>query len=191
VGLGTHVFLIFLKARLLLVNMIVSIALLAAAGCERESRDFSDVHPEPMRERALSSISVGGAPPENVVRKYEHNAYDISQGKQLFAWFNCNGCHSKGGGGMGPALMDDKWIYGPSIDNIAASITEGRPNGMPSFRNKATREQIWQLAAYVRALATQVPSAAAPGRDEGLRAHEPESRLPSLQPSTGLPATSR
>ena len=88
---------------------------------------------------------------------------------------------------MGPALMDDEWIYGSSIDAIAATITEGRPNGMPSFRNRATQEEIWQLAAYVRSLAGQVSSDAAPGRDEGLRGHEPENRLPRTHPVDAPP----
>jgi cytochrome c oxidase cbb3-type subunit 3 len=53
---------------------------------------------------------------------------------------------------MGPPLMDNVWIYGDSIENIAATIREGRPNGMPSFRGFLPDEQIWQLAAYVRSL---------------------------------------
>ena len=51
---------------------------------------------------------------------------------------------------MGPPLMDDEWRYGGRIDQIAASIAEGRPNGMPSWRGKLTDDQIWKLAAYVR-----------------------------------------
>jgi cytochrome c oxidase cbb3-type subunit III len=84
---------------------------------------------------------------------YENSAYQATQGKKLFAWFNCTGCHTNGGGGSGPALMDDEWLYGSRIENIVASIAEGRPNGMPSFRGKIPDEQIWQLAAYVRSLA--------------------------------------
>jgi cytochrome c oxidase cbb3-type subunit 3 len=170
---------------------VVSFLVIAGAGCEREKRDFRAIEGETMKPRLLSSLVVGGAAPPAPVRKYEHNAYDISQGKQLFAWLNCNGCHAKGGGGMGPPLMDDKWIYGASIDNVAASITEGRPAGMPSFRNRATPEEIWQLAAYVRALGAQVSSDAAPGRDEGLRGHAPESRLPATEPATGPSSASR
>ena len=53
---------------------------------------------------------------------------------------------------MGPPLMDNNWIYGDSIENIGASIREGRPNGMPAFRGSLPDEQIWQLAAYARSL---------------------------------------
>lgn len=86
---------------------------------------------------------------------YEGNAYAIAQGQQLFNWMNCSGCHSNGGGGMGPALMDGQWRYGGRIDQIASSISEGRPNGMPAWRSKLTADQIWQLAAYVRTLSGQ------------------------------------
>ena len=33
-------------------------------------------------------------------------------GQEALRWFNCSGCHGNGGGGSGPPLMDDIWIYG-------------------------------------------------------------------------------
>jgi mono/diheme cytochrome c family protein len=33
-----------------------------------------------------------------------------------------------------------------------ASIRDGRPHGMPAFRDKMTIEQIWQLAGYVQTI---------------------------------------
>jgi cytochrome c oxidase cbb3-type subunit 3 len=42
----------------------------------------------------------------------EGSAYEVAQGKLFYRWFNCAGCHAQGGGAIGPALMDDKWIYG-------------------------------------------------------------------------------
>lgn len=68
---------------------------------------------------------------------------------------NCVGCHAHGGGAMGPALMDDEWRYGGSMTAIVATIDQGRPNGMPSWRGKLTPQQMWQLAAYVRSLSAQ------------------------------------
>lgn len=76
----------------------------------------------------------------------------IAAGRQLYLAMNCVGCHSHGGGGMGPALIDRTWIYGGEIENIAASIREGRPAGMPAFRGFLPEEQIWQIAAYVRSM---------------------------------------
>jgi hypothetical protein len=65
-------------------------------------------------------------------------------------WYNCNGCYANGGGGSGPALMDDLWIYGSAAANVVATILEGRPNVMLSFRSKIPDYQAMQLAAYVR-----------------------------------------
>lgn len=88
----------------------------------------------------------------------DHDGNDemIQAGRQLYAAMNCVGCHSHGGGGMGPPLMDDRWIYGASIEHIFSSIREGRPNGMPSFRGRLPDDQIWQIAAYVRSLSEDV-----------------------------------
>jgi cytochrome c oxidase cbb3-type subunit III len=105
---------------------------------------------------ALVTIAPGGAPPvrghSTEAAKYDGNPEQIAAGKQLYAAFNCVGCHFNGGGGMGPPLMDDKWIYGSSMENIGSTIREGRPAGMPSFRAMVVDEQVWQLAAYVRSL---------------------------------------
>ena len=95
---------------------------------------------------------------------YEENAYAVSQGQRLFTAFNCVGCHSHGGGGIGPALMDEAWIYGDEPENIFATIVEGRPNGMPSFRGRLGNQQVWQLVAYVRSLSGKVAKDVAPGR---------------------------
>ena len=85
-------------------------------------------------------------------RRIMNDPEQIAAGKQLYAAMNCVGCHFNGGGGMGPPLMDNIWIFGDSIENIAATIREGRPNGMPAFRGVLPDEQIWQVAAYVRSL---------------------------------------
>ena len=79
--------------------------------------------------------------------------------------------------------MDDKWIYGSQPDNLFATIVEGRPNGMPSFRGKLPDYQIWQLAAYVRSLSGQVPKDAAPGRNDNMQVKEPENSKDKEKPS--------
>lgn len=87
---------------------------------------------------------------------YDGNEEMIQAGQQLYAAMNCVGCHANGGGGMGPPLIDDTWIYGSSIEHIVSSIREGRPNGMPSYRGRLPDEQIWQIAAYVRSMSQEV-----------------------------------
>jgi cytochrome c oxidase cbb3-type subunit 3 len=174
-----------------LIAGLVFAVLLAA--CEREERAFrSDAVANESREQiALVPLTAGpGQPTESRSGKgkqFERNAYHLSQGKQLYKWFNCNGCHANGGGGSGPALMDEKWIYGGEIENIVATIREGRPNGMPSFRGKVPEDQIWQIAAYVRSMSGKVPTDAAPSRDDSLHARPAENRQPSPQPDPDKP----
>jgi cytochrome c oxidase cbb3-type subunit 3 len=103
-----------------------------------------------------------------VHNEYEENAWAMAEGKRLFVQFNCNGCHGNGGGGMGPALMDHKWIYGSNPEQVFSTIMEGRPNGMPSFKGKIPDQQAWQIAAYVRSMSGLVPFTAAPGRSDDL-----------------------
>ncbi len=83
---------------------------------------------------------------------YYDNAAAVNDGKRLFGQYNCSGCHSNGGGGMAPALMDDEWIYGDRLEQIHQTLVEGRPNGMPAWGGKVPDEQLWQLAAYVRSM---------------------------------------
>jgi cytochrome c oxidase cbb3-type subunit 3 len=113
---------------------------------------------------------------------YHDNAYAMSEGKRLYNWFNCVGCHAHGGGGIGPALMDHRWIYGSRPDQIYSTIVQGRPNGMPSFAGRLTDQQVWQLVAYVESMAALVPKDAAPGRDDNLSAVEPELRRETRRP---------
>jgi len=112
----------------------------------------------------------------------EKNAVDVSQGKRLFHWFNCNGCHGAGGGNMGPALSDDEWRYGASPAQIAASIMQGRPNGMPAFAGRLTDGQLWQIVAYVRSLSGQLRSDVAPSRGDTISPGTPESQRKPERP---------
>jgi cytochrome c oxidase cbb3-type subunit III len=83
---------------------------------------------------------------------YYDNAEAVNTGKRLFGQYNCSGCHSNGGGGMGPSLMDDEWIYGGRLEQIHQTLVEGRPNGMPAWGGKIPDQQLWQLSAYVRSM---------------------------------------
>jgi cytochrome c oxidase cbb3-type subunit 3 len=96
-------------------------------------------------------------------QKYYDNAEAVTTGKRLFGQYNCSGCHSNGGGGMGPSLMDDEWIYGGRLEQIHQTLIEGRPNGMPAWGGKIPDEQLWQLSAYVRSLSLPATLAAQNG----------------------------
>jgi cytochrome c oxidase cbb3-type subunit 3 len=106
----------------------------------------------------------------------------------LWTWYNCSGCHANGGGGPGPALMDDVWIYGGDAGTIYLTIANGRPNGMPAFGNRIPKDQIWQLAAYVRSLAGLASADAAPNRDDAFLTRTPESFSDPQKPETVKPS---
>lgn len=154
------------------------------AGCEREKRDL---RLDPPALNALDAVApmpnrISGAPPDVYVatnRTYEVNAYQLNQGKRLYEWFNCTGCHANGGGGAGPAFLDDWWRYGPDPVSIFVSIRDGRPHGMPSYRDKLTTEQIWQLAAYVQTIGMYAAKTAAPSRNDEMQSRPAENRGPA------------
>ena len=95
---------------------------------------------------------------------YEGTAYSISEGKRLFGWYNCSGCHANGGGGMGPPLIKNEWIYGGEPANLFDTIVKGRPNGMPAWGSKIPEYQVWQLVTFVRSLNNEEPKSATPTR---------------------------
>lgn len=79
------------------------------------------------------------------------NAY-IARGKQIYA-ASCAACHGENAkGSVGPDLTASHYKYGKSRAEIAQSITEGRPGGMPEFKSQFTHEQIESLTEYLLSL---------------------------------------
>jgi cytochrome c oxidase cbb3-type subunit III len=162
------------------VSLVVLALVAAVSGCDREQRQsrgkpFGETVPAASSDTIFPAT--GRLPPlDPRAARYEGNAPAIAEGQRLYNQMNCVGCHFHGGGGMGVALMDGKWRYGGRIDQIAASINEGRPNGMPAWRGKLTDQQIWQLSAYVRTLSGQARKDAV-----GARADEVSNTPPQTQ----------
>lgn len=130
-----------------------ALAVAALAACDR--RDDRGAPPAGATPRsAPQSQLVPGLPQprQPTANPYSGDAAAIAEGRRLYGWFNCAGCHSQGGGGMGPALMDDKWIYGSDPANLYSVIVEGRPNGMPAFGGHIPEQQIWQIIAFIETL---------------------------------------
>lgn len=149
--------------------------LLVALGwaCDREDRVFrAAAGTEP--DVTMSELRPGIAGDARRDAPFQDNAWAIGEGKHLYTRFNCSGCHAMGGGAIGPPLMDDEWIYGSDPQNIFATIMEGRPNGMPSFRGRIPEDRVWWLVAYVRSLSGLVPLDARPGRSDGMHVKPPE-----------------
>lgn len=94
-------------------------------------------------------------PPQLPANPYASDRVALVEGRRLFVDMNCSGCHGDhGGGGMGPSLRDETWLFGSEPARIFSSIAEGRGKGMPSWGAKLPENQIWQLATYVKSMRT-------------------------------------
>lgn len=147
--------------------LIIASALIACS--KGEQRDFREMPPAGSPANAVrgSELEPGGAiHTESTSVYYQNNAYALAEGKALFNSMNCVGCHFHGGGGIGPPLMDDEWIYGSDPAQIYNTIVEGRPNGMPTFKGKLGNQQVWELVAYVRSLSGLGGTSVSSARDD-------------------------
>jgi cytochrome c oxidase cbb3-type subunit 3 len=132
------------------------LGLLALTGCQR---DHDAGRPAPQVE-AGAQAPVGPVPGPGSASSaldrpgvYAGNAVATVEGRRLFVRFNCSGCHGgRGGGGMGPSLRDQDWIYGSSDAQIFDSIAQGRAHGMPAWGTRLPADQIWKLVAYIDAM---------------------------------------
>ena len=174
----------------------IAVLAMLAGGCDREKRFFEKplTQPNP-RAQADADVPLQPGQAGRGMRATasaggfnEDNSYDVAQGKQWYRWYNCAGCHSQGGGGaIGPPLSDENWIYGSDPDAIFATIMEGRPNGMPSFRGRIPEAQAWQLVAYVRSLSGIGSSQSATNRADSMYGAEPEYRRKPTPPERKPP----
>ena len=119
--------------------------------------------------------------------KYYDNQNAVNIGKALFYSMNCAGCHTNGGGGMGPSLMDSQWIYGGRLEQIRQSIADGRPNGMPSWGARLSDADLWSLAAYVRSMSLPA-TLAAQGSGNPSQSPAPVPRAADEDPGWSAPA---
>jgi cytochrome c oxidase subunit 2 len=54
-----------------------------------------------------------------VANPYHGDRRELAEGRRLFNWYNCSGCHGDhAGGGMGPSLRDSLWYYGGDEQSI-------------------------------------------------------------------------
>jgi cytochrome c oxidase cbb3-type subunit III len=109
---------------------------------------------------AAPPVAIGPIPGPNIARRELTNPLQgdssaARDGRRAFVQFNCYGCHGgHAGGGMGPSLRDADWIYGSSPGLIFDAIARGRANGMPSWAERLSENQIWQLVTYIQTLRT-------------------------------------
>jgi cytochrome c oxidase cbb3-type subunit 3 len=92
------------------------------------------------------------------------HAFAVSAGASVFA-NNCSQCHGAGAAGVQaaryPNLLDDDWLWGGQIEDIAYTVRHGirnevdydaRYSEMPAFGEILENEEIALLTSYVRSL---------------------------------------
>jgi cytochrome c oxidase cbb3-type subunit 3 len=122
------------------------------AGCQpQQDQDSTTVNTGSGVPQAPVGPVPGPKPPlDTRPGPYTGDAVALVQGRELFVRYNCSGCHGgRGGGGMGPSLRDEDWIYGSSDADIFDSISQGRAHGMPAWGTRVPEQQLWKLVAYI------------------------------------------
>jgi cytochrome c oxidase cbb3-type subunit 3 len=122
--------------------------------------DFSGAIPASALLRVpVTGIYPGGNPAglkPNMANPLANDPDAVQRGMKDFDTFNCSGCHAaNAGGGMGPSLSNDIWIYRSSPANIYLSIVQGRSAGMPAFGAMLPDRTVWELVAYIQSITEQ------------------------------------
>lgn len=149
----------------LVVALVIGLALSRiiepgkGAGPELASGYVGIVAPQKLLRVPVTGIYPGGTPRglnPDMQNPLAKDPDAVTRGEKDFDSFNCSGCHmARGGGGMGPALSNDKWIYRSSAANIYLDIAQGRSKGMPAFGAMLPDRTIWELVAYVQSISQQ------------------------------------
>jgi cytochrome c oxidase cbb3-type subunit 3 len=138
----------------LLTCAIAAVITISLAGCSDHSVSAAAGGAPPI-PTAVGPVPGGGQPPSARINPFSGDEVAMQEGRKLFNWYNCSGCHGgHAGGGMGPSLRDEIWLYGNRDDQIFDSIAQGRAHGMPAWGPKIPEQQIWKLVAYIKSMRT-------------------------------------
>jgi cytochrome c len=143
------------------ITMLLAGVIVAAGACKgpgQQPREQGVAAGVPSPDR----IPAGGvAPPANALAAARPTKLDPGAGGTLFGSMNCDGCHGGGAiGWVGPSLVDGRWRYGGTDEDIFTSIFYGRPKGMPAYGGVIGTDGVWLLVAYIKsqAVPTVVPT---------------------------------
>jgi len=172
----------------IVVVLIVGIASIFSPGAQpNASTGYADNYGGSVSAGALLRVPVtgiypGGSPAglnPNIQNPLANDPDAAQRGMKDFDAFNCSGCHAaNAGGGMGPSLSNDQWIYRSSPANIYLTIVQGRSAGMPAFGAMLPDRTVWELVAYIQSISEK------PGKDFG----KTVSATPETPPKEQVPA---
>jgi mono/diheme cytochrome c family protein len=126
---------------------------------------------------AAQEGAAGGSPLEtarnaekgSLQSPYSDYASVAEDGRKVYLAAGCNGCHGMGGGGMGPPLTNQVWVYGKDDDTlfrlIALGSDELQKQGysrkgsenvvgpMPPMGNIVkSDDDMWKIIAFIRSV---------------------------------------
>jgi cytochrome c oxidase cbb3-type subunit III len=137
------------------VAACVLVALVTTVACESKSAPIASEAAQPFSTFAIGPQPGPDRPLARAENPYANDKTVLADGRRLFNWYNCSGCHGDhAGGGMGPSLRDSTWRYGGDAPSIFASIAEGRQFGMPAWGTKIPSDQVWRIVTYIQSLRT-------------------------------------
>jgi cytochrome c oxidase cbb3-type subunit 3 len=138
-----------------LLTLVGASLVVSLASCHRGKNDPNATSAPPPITAAVGPLPGPDQEIPGPTNPYAQNTTAMSEGRELFVRMNCSGCHGgRAGGGMGPSLRDEDWLYGNTDQQIFSTILEGRARGMPSWGKKLSNDQVWKLVAYVKSLRT-------------------------------------
>lgn len=80
------------------------------------------------------------------------SADHIAAGKKEYE-ARCAACHGPDAkGGIGPDLTGKQFKYGRTEEDVTESVANGRPGGMPGFKNDLSREKLGSVVTYILSL---------------------------------------
>jgi cytochrome c551/c552 len=141
------------------VIALFTAAIAAVPACKpRTAANAQDSKPVVRAEEAIRLdervIAGGVVPPANALSAPRPTNLSPDAGANLFSAMNCDGCHGGGAvGWVGPSLVDGRWRYGGTDEEIFTSIFYGRPKGMPAYGGVIGTDGVWMLVAYIKAQA--------------------------------------
>lgn len=145
------------------VGVALGVALCAVFGCQRGGRTQTASAAEPalplptgaavLPEGPYAGIAVS-AVESTAVNPYGTDPGAMKRGEALFLAMNCSGCHGQDAktGIFAPNLTNNYWRYGSSEAAVFNSIYYGRARGMPAWGGVLSKDQIWELVAYIKSL---------------------------------------
>lgn len=129
-----------MTARRVVLCTVTVFCLFSLAACSDPVPDAAAA-PHP-----ASGATAAARPAGHEFPSYSDTSSEVAEGARLYGWQRCAECHSDAGIILGAG--------NGNIDVIATAIRDGRPGGMPAYGGKLTDAQIWQIAAFVKALDT-------------------------------------